>query len=630
MTASPEQSYRGSGLSVLRAVFGLAVRASGWRLAGYLFVTALAGVVPVATAWITKDLLDGIAHGQGLQASALARMAVVLALVGVVAAALPHVSQYLRLQLSQMVRYTSDLALYRAVNGFVGLRRFEDPGFRDELRMAQQSGGDAPGEVIDGVVGGLRTLITAVGFTAVLMTISPAMTLLVLVSVVPALVAEISLARQRAATAFGIGPDERSQMFYSNLLTSVQAAKELRLYDTSGFLLSRMMQHRRRSDAARRGLARRTLGLQGALALLSTAVVGVGLVWSVRAAARGEISVGDVAMFVAAVAGVQMSLGGAVLGVALAHQHLLEFRHYLAVTRSPAELPVPVAARPLQELREGIELRDVWFRYSDSHPWVLRGVDLLIPFGRTTALVGLNGAGKSTLVKLLCRFYDPTRGAILWDGVDIRDVAPAQLRARMCAVFQDYMNYDLPAFENIALGDLAHLDDRDRLEAAARHAGVHDVLAALPLGYDTMLSRSFRRSAPGQAADSDAADGVLLSGGQWQRVALARAFLRDQKDFLILDEPSSGLDAEAEYDLHRGISEHREGRTSLLISHRLGSIRTADLIVVLDEGVVIERGTHRDLVSTGGKYAHLFELQARGFQDDDAIAVMETAVMERS
>jgi len=261
-------------------------------------------------------------------------------------------------------------------------------------------------------------------------------------------------------------------------------------------------------------------------------------------------------------------------------------------------------------LRQGLELRDVWFRYSDDHPWVLRGVDLTIPHGTAVALVGLNGAGKSTLVKLLCRMYDPTRGRILWDGVDLRDIPPASLRERISAVFQDHMNYDMTAAENIGLGELSAMGDRARLVAAATRAGAHDRIAALPRGYDTPLTRIFEIGTDNE----DTATGVVLSGGQWQRLALARSLVREGRDLMILDEPSSGLDPEAEHEVHARIRDYRQGRTSLLISHRLSAVRDADRIAVLEDGRVSELGTHDSLLADGRGYARLFRLQADGYQ----------------
>ena len=257
-----------------------------------------------------------------------------------------------------------------------------------------------------------------------------------------------------------------------------------------------------------------------------------------------------------------------------------------------------------------MELRDVWFRYGDRQPWILRGVDLVIPAGRSVGLAGLNGAGKSTLVKLLCRFYDPTRGQILWDGVDLRELCPRELRRRLGATVQDYIEYDLTARENIALGDLTALTDRGRrVEQAAELAGVHDKLTGLPHGYDTLLSRIFFS----EQDKEDAGTGLVLSGGQWQRLALARSLIRSDADLLILDEPSSGLDPEAEHTVHRRLRDHRAGRAGLLISHRLSALREADTIAVLEDGRIAETGPHRELVRRGGSYARLVALQACGY-----------------
>jgi ATP-binding cassette, subfamily B, bacterial len=312
----------------------------------------------------------------------------------------------------------------------------------------------------------------------------------------------------------------------------------------------------------------------------------------------------------------------------MASRSLMMFEHYRALLDAGPDLPVADEPAVLGDLRGSIELRDVWFRYSPAHPWVLRGVNMVIPAGRAAAIVGRNGAGKSTIVKLLCRFYDPTRGSVRWDGVDLRDISPADLRARIGAVFQDFMEYDLTAAENIGIGDVDRRDDSRRVEAAARLAGVHETLARLPGGYGTLLSRTF--TSGGGASDESAAlawltgddtsgVGVTLSTGQWQRLALARGLFRGRRDLLILDEPSSGLDPEAEHQVHGTLRTYAAGTTRVLISHRLGATRDADHVFVIEDGVVSEQGTHTELVSAGGAYARLFALQAKGYQEPSAV-----------
>lgn len=597
-------------IRTVRYVAALTWRAAPVATAGFLALALVAGSMPVVTAWLTKLAIDELVAGAALDV--LLALAAALVVTGTVTGLAPHWSDYLRAELGRSVAAHSLDRLFRAVERFVGLGRFEDPEFQDRLRLARQGTGLSP-QLVDGAQQMVRALLTVAGFLGSLILLSPVMTAIVLLAAVPTLIAELTLARQRAGLMWQIGPAERRELFYADLLGDVDTAKEIRLFGVGGWLRERMLSERRSADRAKRTLDRRNARIQSLLSATAALIASGGLVWALLSARAGRLTIGDLSMFVSAVAGVQTGLSAVVSRYAGLHHQMLLFSHYLAVVTAPPDLPVPARPRPMPELRDGIELRDVWFRYSDEHPWVLRGVNLRIRRGQAVALVGLNGAGKSTLVKLLCRFYDPDRGAIYWDGVDIREFDPAELRARIGAVFQDYVNYDLTARENIAVGDLSALDDEDRVARAARLAGVHETIQQLPQGYDTLLSRIFFSNAD----KTDPTTGVALSGGQWQRIALARAFLREKRDLMILDEPSAGLDAEAEHELHTRISQQRREHTSLLISHRLAAVRDADLIVVLADGVIAESGDHSTLMARGGHYARLFTLQASGYQETE-------------
>ncbi|GAB2845097.1 ABC transporter ATP-binding protein [Actinoallomurus bryophytorum] len=580
-------------------------RAASANVAVFLLATVAAAAAPIATAWSTKLVIDRLTTPHG----AVGGLALVLITTGLGAAALPVLVQYLRGQIGRSAGLTATEQLFTAAERQVGLRNFENPAFQDRLRLAQE-GVARIAEIVDGLGSTLGGVLALTGFIGSLLILSPPMTIVVLAAAIPALVSEMLLSRRRSAMEWSIEQFYRREFFYSQLLTGVAAATEIRLFGIGAFLRSRMMDERRSANAANRRMDLREVRTQGGLTVLSATVAGVGLWWAITAARRGALSIGDVSMFLAAVIGVQSALSTLTAAISGGQARLLAFTHYVAVVRAESDLPQARQGVP-PRLRQGIELRDVWFRYSDDHPWVLRGVSLTIPSGRAVALVGLNGAGKSTLVKLLCRMYDPTRGRILWDGVDLRDIPPALLRERISAVFQDHMNYDMTAEENIAIGDLTALGDPGRLQEAAGRAGIHDRLTTLPRGYATLLSRIF---VVGTDKD-DPVTGVVLSGGQWQRLALARAFVRNDRDLMILDEPSSGLDPEAEHEIHTRMREHRGGRTSLLISHRLSAVRDADHIAVLDGGRITEHGSHDALLAADGSYARLFRLQAAGYQE---------------
>ncbi|GAB2945487.1 ABC transporter ATP-binding protein [Micromonospora polyrhachis] len=612
MTGKESRKTDESGLRLAVAAVLLGLRAGPGHVLAQFVGSVLVGAAPIAVAWLTKLVIDTLVAARPERLVTVVRLVVALSVVGIVAAVLPQLGRYLNEELNRRVQLIVQQRLYLAVERQPGLRRLEDPRFHDRLRLAEQSGRDGPSQVLQSIAGLTQSGVTLGGFVITLFALSPVITLTVVLAALPVFASEMSLSRRRAAVLWRIGPTERRAFFYTSLLTDLQAAKEIRLFGIGAYLRGRMLDELRTSNRFRRRLDLRVLRTQGTLALLSATVSGGGLLWAAAEARSGRLSVGDLTLFIAAVASTQGTLRGLVTSFIGMHQAILLFDHYQAVVRMPPDLPVPAPTRAVSPLSEGIELRGVWFRYSDDQPWILRDLNLRIPRGQAVGVVGRNGAGKSTLVKLLCRFYDPQRGSVLWDGVDIREFDPAELRTRLSVVFQDFMCYDMSAVENITIGDLTAAADRPRIQAAAQRAGAHEALLALPRGYETVLSRVF--------FDGDDRDGALLSGGQWQRVALARALLRETSDLLILDEPSSGLDAVAEHEIHTQLRAYRAGRTSLLISHRLGAIRDADRIVVLSAGRIVEEGTHDTLIAAGGGYAQMFTLQASGYQDSAGLA----------
>jgi ATP-binding cassette subfamily B protein len=599
---------RPGGLAgALATMIAMSWRAHRGAFCGMLALAAVAGLAPIASAWLLRAILDDLAadHGHGQ----LLRLALALGVAGAATAVLPGISQYLSAQSSRAVTRDATSRLFTAVTRLSGLATLEDPAFQDTLRFAQQAGASGPGQVLTGGISIVQSAITLAGFLIALVVLSPALAAIVTAAAVPAVFLQRGMARREASVMRGITHAQRRQLFFANLLSGLTAAKEIRLFGLGPFFHTRMLDELTEVQRASTQVDRRVLGVEATLALISAAVAAGGLLWAVSAAAAGRLSIGDLTMLVAALATVGATLGNMISSAAFTYQALLMFESYREVVSAPPDLPTPGRPTPAGPLRRGIEVDDVWFRYGPDKPWVLRGVSCRIPCGQAIALVGQNGAGKSTLVKLLCRFYDPVRGRILWDGTDLREMDPAELRDRLSVVFQDYMTYELSAAENIAVGDLGRASSPGLLHAAAGQAGIHDALAGLPKGYQTLLTRTYFDRADKENPET----GVLLSGGQLQRVALARAYLRGGRDLMIMDEPSSGLDAEAEHDLHRQLRLHRRDQTTVLISHRLNTIRDADEIVVLSGGVITERGSHDDLMALSGTYAKLFTLQARGY-----------------
>lgn len=607
----------GSGEPALRrrlaSTSALLWSASPTAVAGLLVTTILSGLLPVALAWLTKLLIDRIAEQADMVR--ISPLAGALA-VGVLAAgALPFTISFLQGLVSRRAGLLIQDRLFAAINRLPGLELFERPDFHDHLQLAQEAADTAPQRIIRGASSLTGGALTVGGFVVTLAAIDARLAALVLVSAVPNVVAELKLSRWRSEVMWTLSSVQRRRLFFSSVQIDERAAKELRVFGLGDFLRGRMVRELGTIAEAETARDRRELAVQSRLSCLAAVVAAAGLVLAVAQAAAGRLTVGDISVVIAAIAALQTSLAASVRELAQIHEALLLLGHYEVVLRCDAsQRPV----RPLRSMRRqpaAIELRDVWFRYDAGQPWVLRGVSLQIRPGSSVALVGLNGAGKSTIVKLLCRFFEPDRGQILWEGVDAREVPVHELRRRIGAVFQDFMAYDLSARENIALGDLTKGFQHSFVERAARHAGIHDALSSLPRGYDTLLTRVLLD--PGEDG-SDPDRGVLLSGGQWQRLAVARAFVRTSCDLLILDEPSSGLDAEAEHAIHDRLRTLRQGRTSILISHRLSTVRDADDIVVLGGGQVVEQGTHSELLARGGAYARLFELQASGYRPTQA------------
>jgi len=602
---------RGFGATWLRAVRIAVItgKSSPWGVSILFATTVLSGICPVIVALLTRAIIDTLAGG-GRHAPRTELELVVLAMVaaGLAGTVLPQVLSLVEVRIEQALTLLIQGRLFGFINQSPGIRQFEDPAYQDRLQLAQQAGPQAPSQLLQLGFTMLQSGITLVGFLAALLVLGWQLCAIVAASAVPSVIMQFRLNAVRGQTNWENAGRVRKQFFYSGLQSDPQVAREIRVFGFGDFLLERMQSALREINRSSLAIATRTMRVQVLGGALTGVVAGIGMVYVVLQVAAGKMSVGDVTLFIAAAAGLQSGLSGLLQAFVQAQQALLGYAHYEALLSRPPEIAVASSPLPVAELRSGIEFRDVWFRYDDGSPWVLRGVDLEIPAKRTTALVGLNGGGKSTLVKLMCRFYDPTRGAVLWDGIDLRAFDPAVLRRKLSVVFQDFGCYELTARENIALPDITQAENGQRINSAAQVGDVHRALTHLPQGYETFLSRIFF------AGETEGAEhGVRLSGGQWQRLAIARAAFRSDCEVLVLDEFSSGLDPEAERAIADNLRAFSVGRTCLVISHRLSSVKDANQIAVVSDGRISEQGRHADLIGLAAEYARLWELQSSPF-----------------
>jgi ATP-binding cassette subfamily B protein len=498
-------------------------------------------------------------------------------------------------------KYTRHVSI-RVMNHAAGLdlTAYEDPVFYDRLERARVQATDRL--VMIQAIGRLvQQAITTITLSISIMLFSPWLMLLLIAGVIPAFLGESHFAFLGYAKNFRQTPIRRQLDYLRVLGGSKEAAKELKLFGLKNFLSERFT---RLSDVIYEEnvtLSRRKLIAGGMLSTIGTMGYYSAYVFVIWRTIEGELSIGSLTFLAGAIQQASSNIEqifstmAAIGDQALFLTDLLAFFEMQPTIRSkPNALPAP---RPIVH---GIEFRSVSFNYPGSSRLVLDRINFQLHTGERLALIGENGQGKTTIVKLVTRLYDPTEGQILLDGVDLREYDLEDLHREIGVIFQDFMRYEMTARENIAVGRVEEINNLELLQSAARKSLADHTIQRLPQGYEQMLGRRFDH-------------GMDLSGGEWQKVALARAYLRDAQ-LLILDEPTAALDARSEFEVFQRFSELTAGKMALFISHRFSTVRSADRILVLENGKIAEEGTHDQLASLGGRYAEMFEMQASSYR----------------
>ncbi|ABC81668.1 ABC transporter ATP-binding protein [Anaeromyxobacter dehalogenans] len=570
-------------------------------------LTLVSALLPAAVAWVGKLIVDGVVASarSGLAADRVRVLWLVAAEAGLMGLqlALARLLGMLReLMRAGVGNVINERILEKAVE--LELRHFEDAEVYDKMQNARREASARPLSLAMQAFAIGQNAVTLAALSGLLLRLSPASVLVIVAASIPAFVAEARLSAESFRVNTWRAPEGRKLNYLEWILTRDSHVKEVKLFGLGPLVLGRYRALFRKFFEEDRRIAIRRMRAGVAFGLVSLAAFYGMYALMAGRAAQGAITLGDLTLYIAvfrqgqgAVQAILSAMGG-MYEDALFMSNLFDFLGIPTGGEAPRVRPAlsPPRGRP-----GALELRDVSFRYPGQQEWALRNVTLTLAPGEKLGLVGENGAGKSTLVKLLLRLYEPTEGAILYGGVDLRDMDPADLRGRIGAVFQDFVRYQFTAAENIGLGNPLHVDDRPRIEEAARRGGAEPVIDALPQRYDTVLGGWFER-------------GHEISAGQWQKLAIARAFMREA-EVLILDEPTASIDAEAEHELFHRFQALAAHRSAIVISHRFSTVRIADRIGVLHGGRLEELGTHQELIARDGRYAHLFHLQAQGYLD---------------
>ncbi|BAZ00764.1 ABC transporter-like protein [Tolypothrix tenuis PCC 7101] len=592
------------------AVFRYSGRAIGlvWTTSRALTIilatlTLVAGLLPAAIAYIGKLIVDAVVLSA--QAGADGDISRPLMYVGLEAIAvillagsqrgLTICQSLLRALLGQRVNL---LILEKSLT--LDLKYFEDSEFYDKLLNARREASVRPLSLVNRTFGLVQNALSLVTYGILLVKFSVWAVIVLILAAMPAFIGETKFAGEAFRLFSWRAPETRQQHYLENLLAREDFVTEVKLYQLGEMLLGRYRQLFNNLYGEDRDLTLRRGWWGYLLSLVSTTAFYLAYGWIVIETVLGKISLGDMTMYLTVFRQGQSTFSAALTSIGGMYEDNLYLSNLYDFLEEQTPQPWGTASKGINP-KDGIRFENVSFTYPGNLKPALQNISLHLKPGEKLAIVGENGSGKTTLIKLLTRLYTPDSGRITLDGLDLQEWDVEVLRRRIGVIFQNFVRYQFTVGENIGVGDVEYLEDTNRWQKAAQKGMAQPFINQLPNSFQTQLGRWFK-------------GGQELSGGQWQKIALSRAFMRSRADILVLDEPTSAMDAQAEYEIFNHFRTVTKNQMVFLISHRFSTVRMADNIMVIESGKVVEQGTHEELLATGGQYAKLFLLQAAGYQ----------------
>jgi len=565
-------------------------------------LTVIAGILPAGIAYIGQLIVDGVVAAIAAtdpDTRQVIYFVVLEALVVILLAASQRgISASESLLRAQLGHRVNAMILEKALT--LPLTSFEDSEFYDKLTRARREASGRPLSLVKRTFGLAQNGISLVSYAVLLFGFSPWAVVILILAGLPSFFAEAKFSGDAFRLFRWRSPESRMQIYLETLIAREDSVKEVKLFQLGQRFLDRYRDIFRKLFKEDRKLTLRRDSWGFALGLISTAAFYGAYVWIVLATIAGDITLGAMTMYLMLFRQGQTAVAASLSSISGMYEDNL----YLSNLYEYLAHPLPAVTGEAihgPEPSRGLEFQNVAFRYPGSDDLALKDVNLTIRPGESLALVGENGSGKTTLIKLLTRLYSPSEGRIILDGLDLAEWDLTALHHRVGVIFQDFGRYQFSVGENIGAGDVRHIEDEERWQQAADTGMAAPFIESMPEGYKTQLGRWFK-------------GGRELSGGQWQKIALSRAFMRSDADILILDEPTASMDAASEAAIFDHFRSASRDKITILISHRFSTVRAADHIVVIQNGEIVEEGNHESLIEENGQYAHLFNLQAKGYQ----------------